>query len=1572
MVMMDDFPPPATGYRPRTFLDIQINKVAAGRIILELFADITPTTCENFRALCTGEKGEGRTTLKPLHYKNTPIHRIVSGFIIQGGDFSSGNGTGGESIYGGTFKDENFHVKHTRPFLLSMANRGPNTNGSQFFITLAAAPHLDNIHTVFGHVIAGKDLVTDIENQKVSDSHKPYADIRIIHCGELVKKSKTDQARKAKKKREKVSESEDSSSSSDSDDSSDSYKRKKQDKRRVIASDDIAKAPQTDLRNRLEFPDKNKNGDDEETNLSIIPKVPGSFLMRRSRTPTPVRGERGRPAYSGGPGIRKRVNMVSKSGKKLRGRGTMRYRTPTPSSDEREFEEIERRRRRDKSPIQRRVSPDQSKASIAQDSQKSPSRRQSKSPARHRSKSPQRRRSKSPLRRRSKSPPRRRSKSPPRRRSFTKSPIRGELIGKLPAGLSSPSRSRSRSGSPNKREDSDKEKQRSLSPKRSSRSRRRSRSRSPTNRRKSSTSGRPRSRASRSRSRSRDRRRSRSRGRRSRSRGRRSRSRDRRSRSRDRRSRSRDRRHSRRRRSYSPKSRGKFNRHDSSSDSGSDFSTERKNKERINLGQEVVNKEDDSKKTTEAHMPVDSSNSIDIHGASVSNSVGSTSSATVKQPDSEAHEISSTNAMDRLTGYTDKKDTDSDADSQEEQPKEPLVTFTGSYQPDNEHRTANKNNGHEKDTFSQKSSVVENSANQELIESIKKSIEMEDKAAQEYNLSSVNDNHAAPPEQKAPWEPKSVAFNNNTPVQTWSTTYPVTQNIKTPPPPPPFPPPEQKRPMDPNIRSKLDLFYKEKISNKIEPAAKSEEKGGVQKKRVFATGIIFDSKNRDLFSNPVLYDDSLATTVEEERLEDKELDAVEGTDMKEKGEEVADEQVNHKSIDEKPEGKGIDITEKETSRKKSEEESLNLTAYSSDENDLYADLGKDLQGNPLPPIAIPVKEKKDKPRNQDEYIDKDSDIRSKAGQQEEEHDVVLDEEMKNDGDFSSKHKRVAAENNSKAEKKKRNTESQEDLLAEIEALSQKIGSKRSRKGKRTHLSDGELEESELKHSRKKDKVAPKTKKSKVDDKSNKHKSKRSKDRDDHDDNESGEEIEESDDNKRKRSKKDEKDKKHKKKKSKDKDDDSNEVEENEDSDDDLRSKLDDKSKKHKKKKPKDKGDDKNDVNEEIEDSDDDLRSKPDDKSKKHKKKRSKDRNADSNEDEENVDSDEDLRNKLDEKSKKHKKKKSRDRDNVSNEDEANEDSDDNLRSKLDAKSKKHKKKKSRDKDDDKDEDDEQNEDNDEDLQTHKKKKDNRLHKASAEKKTKKKKKKSKRDEKVSSEDMSSEDVVDIISDSADDDVDQLLSDDLDGMVEADQDKAREKKKKRKKSKKQKKSSDREIVEDDGSDSELEDEEFDDQDKARDKKKKRKKSKKQKKSTNRDSEDDGSNSDLENKQLDDDDVKGKKIQEELKKLKSKRKQSGQGHDKKKTKKKKPNEAESESEDISDIDSNDNDIIISSDSKDHESKPKRKRKQKRKHRETYSSKDKDNSDSSDEESQDVIKAKKLGSKHKSSKSRKKQRV
>jgi len=121
-------------HKPRCFFDVDIGGVNAGRIVFELFQDIAPATCDNFRSLCTGEKGIGKVTGKPLHYKGIIFHRVVKGFMIQSGDFSSGNGTGGESIYGGTFEDEEFVKKHDQPYLLSMANRGKNTNGSQFFM----------------------------------------------------------------------------------------------------------------------------------------------------------------------------------------------------------------------------------------------------------------------------------------------------------------------------------------------------------------------------------------------------------------------------------------------------------------------------------------------------------------------------------------------------------------------------------------------------------------------------------------------------------------------------------------------------------------------------------------------------------------------------------------------------------------------------------------------------------------------------------------------------------------------------------------------------------------------------------------------------------------------------------------------------------------------------------------------------------------------------------------------------------------------------------------------------------------------------------------------------------------------------------------------------------------------------------------------------------------------------------------------------------------------------------------------------------------------------------------------
>ncbi|KAG5718813.1 Peptidyl-prolyl cis-trans isomerase D [Termitomyces sp. T112] len=170
--------------RPITFFDITIGDKPIGRIVFSLFADLVPKTAENFRALCTGEKGVGSSG-KPLHYKGSGFHRVIKGFMCQGGDFTAGNGTGGESIYGEKFEDEAFPVNHTKPFLLSMANAGPNTNGSQFFITVAKTPHLDSKHVVFGEVIKGKSIVRQIENYPTLSGDAPTSPIIIADSGVL-------------------------------------------------------------------------------------------------------------------------------------------------------------------------------------------------------------------------------------------------------------------------------------------------------------------------------------------------------------------------------------------------------------------------------------------------------------------------------------------------------------------------------------------------------------------------------------------------------------------------------------------------------------------------------------------------------------------------------------------------------------------------------------------------------------------------------------------------------------------------------------------------------------------------------------------------------------------------------------------------------------------------------------------------------------------------------------------------------------------------------------------------------------------------------------------------------------------------------------------------------------------------------------------------------------------------------------------------------------------------------------------------------------------------------------------
>ena len=192
----------AQGGNPKVFFELEAGGRKVGRVEMELYADAVPKTAENFRALCTGEKGRGPNSGKPLHFKGSIFHRIIPGFMCQGGDFTKNNGTGGESIYGSKFKDETFKGKagrHTGLGCLSMANSGPNTNGSQFFICTAATPWLDGKHVVFGRVTKGLEVIKAVEKLGTSGG-KPTKQVKVANCGEIGLEEATPKAAPAAEK----------------------------------------------------------------------------------------------------------------------------------------------------------------------------------------------------------------------------------------------------------------------------------------------------------------------------------------------------------------------------------------------------------------------------------------------------------------------------------------------------------------------------------------------------------------------------------------------------------------------------------------------------------------------------------------------------------------------------------------------------------------------------------------------------------------------------------------------------------------------------------------------------------------------------------------------------------------------------------------------------------------------------------------------------------------------------------------------------------------------------------------------------------------------------------------------------------------------------------------------------------------------------------------------------------------------------------------------------------------------------------------------------------------------------
>ncbi|TMS16620.1 NK-tumor recognition protein, partial [Larimichthys crocea] len=327
--------------RPQCYFDVELNREPVGRIVFQLFSDICPKTSKNFLCLCTGEKGTGKITGKKLCYKGSTFHRVVKNFMVQGGDFTEGNGRGGESIYGGYFEDENFTLKHDRAFLLSMANRGKDTNGSQFFITTKMAPHLDGVHVVFGVVISGFEVIKKIEGLKTDSASRPYADVRVMDCGQLITKSANDVL---EGKRKRTSHSADSSlnshesssqfSSSVGSESEWDEKHKHHKHKRHVKSKRSHSPVEKEMlegENEVEG-EKEQSGKREKPVVrpEEIPPVPENrFLLRRDMPSQEDKTEIIEKEETSLSTDHKPA--VSKSGRKIKGRGTMRYHTPTRS-----------------------------------------------------------------------------------------------------------------------------------------------------------------------------------------------------------------------------------------------------------------------------------------------------------------------------------------------------------------------------------------------------------------------------------------------------------------------------------------------------------------------------------------------------------------------------------------------------------------------------------------------------------------------------------------------------------------------------------------------------------------------------------------------------------------------------------------------------------------------------------------------------------------------------------------------------------------------------------------------------------------------------------------------------------------------------------------------------------------------------------------------------------------------------------------------------------------------------------------------------------------------------------------